>query len=150
MPSGDIRPRSRFGSSDAITTRLSDRYFDGQATLWAVDRVGDDTGSLVSFDVASVGLTVARSFFVRAHDGAVRGGHGHRRGSQLLICVSGEVEVRMRRTRQEASVVLSSVEQGLLIRPGIWSKQIFRGVDPVLNVLSDVPYDPDDYFDDMP
>jgi hypothetical protein len=143
-------PRPRADVADALGTRIVEKMFDGLVSVWEVDTFEDCTGGLASFDLQAIGIMPVRSFFVRAVDGAVRGCHGHKRSTQFLIAASGNIKVELRCKGQAGAVHLLNARLGLLIRPYVWSRQLFAGEDPILNVLSDTPYDPDEYFDETP
>lgn len=119
---------------------------DGRARVIALDRHVDERGSLVPFDFAALPLTPCRAFVVDgAAPGTARGGHAHRRGSQLLVRLSGTVVVELRFGGETASVELSSTDRGLLIGPQVWALQTYHGPDSRLLVFADRPYDPSSY-----
>jgi dTDP-4-dehydrorhamnose 3,5-epimerase-like enzyme len=91
---------------------------------------------------------ISRVFIVRAPDGAVRGQHAHRECSQFLICPSGVVEVLCDDGEQTKSFVLDHPNVGLLIPPGIWSRQTYKGTHVSLTVLCDRRYEASDYIRD--
>jgi dTDP-4-dehydrorhamnose 3,5-epimerase-like enzyme len=113
-----------------------------------VARHADARGLLAAIDLAGAGFPTRRAFVVSAPPGSERGGHGHLRGRQLLVCASGEVAVEMRWTGGASEVVLRPGEPGLLIEPGVWARQSYRGAHPVLVVFCDTDFDPEDYVDD--
>jgi len=98
-----------------------------------------ETGSLLPFDIKRV-------FTVISKVGNIRGNHAHKKCSQLLVCVSGEIEVITDNGNQEVAYKLSDMSQGLLIPPGIWASQKYLEQNSVLMVLCDALYDADDYI----
>jgi dTDP-4-dehydrorhamnose 3,5-epimerase-like enzyme len=98
-----------------------------------------ETGSLLPFDIKRV-------FTVISKVGIIRGNHAHKKCSQLLVCVSGEIEVITDNGNQEVAYKLSDMSQGLLIPPGIWASQKYLEQNSVLMVLCDALYDAGDYI----
>jgi UDP-2-acetamido-3-amino-2,3-dideoxy-glucuronate N-acetyltransferase len=76
----------------------------------------------------------------------LRGEHAHRRCEQLLICVSGSVNVLCDDGEHRQEFVLDSPEIGLAIGPMVWGTQYRYTKDAVLMVLASLPYDADDYI----
>lgn len=122
----------------------------GRVRRVPVTRHADARGLLSAIDLAAAGLPVRRAFVVSAPAGSVRGGHGHARGRQVLLCASGEVMVELRWPGGAAEVVLRPGEPGLVIEPGVWASQSYRGESPVLVVFCDTDFDPEDYVAEHP
>jgi dTDP-4-dehydrorhamnose 3,5-epimerase-like enzyme len=76
----------------------------------------------------------------------MRGGHAHRVCTQLLICVSGEVEVSVDDGQRSSNYLLDDPRTGLLIGPLLWSQQIYLHAESTLLVLADEPYDEREYI----
>ncbi len=110
----------------------------------------DARGSLWPIEFADLPLTPVRVYFVHAADGgAERGGHGHTLGKQLLICLSGAVQVDTALSDERQSIELSEPGDAVLIEAPVWSRQIYKGSDAKLLVLADTPYDPNTYIRDV-
>ena len=84
-----------------------------------------------------------RVFIVNGKNGEVRGGHAHKKCTQILICISGEVIVDI---NKKEKVVLSIPSEGLIIPPLIWSSQRYVTNKSMLMVLCDYKYDEKDYI----
>jgi dTDP-4-dehydrorhamnose 3,5-epimerase-like enzyme len=123
---------------------------EGRARRVPVARHADARGLLSAIDLAGAGVPVRRAFVVSAPANSVRGGHGHASGRQVLLCAGGEVEVELRWPGGGSEVVLRPGEPGLLIEPGVWARQRYRGESPVLVVFCDTDFDPDDYVAECP
>ena len=95
---------------------------------------------------ADVPFAIARSFVVRAKTNIQRGAHAHMVCSQLLICLSGAVDVTLKDGRADTIERLSHPSEGLLIPPGIWAEQAYLEVNSILLVLCDHDYDAEDYI----
>ena len=76
----------------------------------------------------------------------LRGEHAHRQCEQLLVCVSGSVNVLCDDGERRQEFVLDSPEIGLHIGAMVWGTQYRYTNDAVLMVLASLPYDPDDYI----
>jgi len=109
----------------------------------------EDNGDLVVMEgMSNVPFQIARVFVVRAPDGAIRGEHAHRTCTQFLTCPREVIEVECYDGLQKASFTLSHPNTGLLVPPGIWSRQTYKGKGAALTVLCDRYYEADDYIRD--
>ena len=100
-----------------------------------------ETGEKVPFDIK-------RIFTVTAKKNEIRGNHSHKICQQLLVCVSGEIEVACDDGLNQRIYRLSEMSKGLLIPAGIWASQKYIHADSVLMVLCDQSYDQCDYIFD--
>lgn len=123
---------------------------DGGARLIGFASCSDSRGRLTPVQFPIAGLVPARFFVVEGAPGAVRGGHGHRTGRQLLWAVAGEVTVDLCTHTCADSVTLRPGGPTLLVEPGTWAAQTYGAAGGVLLVLCDTPYDRADYFPDRP
>ncbi len=100
-------------------------------------------------EFSAYGFRAVRAFTVAAPSGCVRGGHGHVAGRQILVRLSGEIEVEVRRRRVAAGGSASTpTSRAALIEPWVWARQTYLGDSPAMLVLCDTPYHPDDYLPD--
>jgi hypothetical protein len=106
------------------------------------------SGTLTPFDLGAVPIAVVRAFHVTAPAGAIRGEHAHIMGSQLLLRLSGEIEVELSYKGAAATVLLHAENNALLISSPVWSRQLYRGPGASLLVFCDTPYDPSTYVHD--
>jgi dTDP-4-dehydrorhamnose 3,5-epimerase-like enzyme len=136
------------GESSAGARDRDAVWFGGRARALTVDTHVDERGWLAALDFDVLGFDVARAFVVGSGHGISRGGHGHRRGRQLLTLVSGRVRVDMRWRRATGSVELSGDHRSLLLEPGVWARQTYLDESACLVVFCDTPYDPEDYVPD--
>ncbi len=141
--------------SEAVTTVPDLRESEPDDTFWAeraregrLPVFSDVRGSLTDLELDGLGFRVAHAFVVRAPDGAERGGHGHRRTRQAFLAVHGEVRVELRAGGRHREVVLREPEHVLVIAPGVWARQVYRGPSSSLLVFADRPHDHRDYFTD--
>jgi hypothetical protein len=112
-------------------------FCDGKVYRVPTPVFEDARGSLATLDFARYGFQPTRAFLVTAPPGSVRGGHGHRSGRQLLMRLSGEIEVE--------DLELNATHSALVIESPVWSRQFYLGINPLMVVFCDTPYDPDDY-----
>ena len=106
----------------------------------------EERGRLLELDFDALPFTVRRVFMITdVPAGTKRGGHRHRSGAQLLVCVSGRIEVELRRGATRTTVTLTADADGLCIPAGIWSAQRYLEEGSALVVLASEPFDPANY-----
>ncbi len=126
-------------------------WFDGRARLLTFTCHSDRRGVLLPIDLDQLPFPVRRIFTVAdVPSGTVRGGHGHRRGWQLLLCVQGQIRVRMRCLAEQVELVLEGSGPGLLIGANIWVEQTYLDEHAVLLVACSEAFDPDSYYANEP
>jgi hypothetical protein len=119
---------------------------DGKVKLYRFAAMTDERGSLFPVDFSQMAFSPVRAFLVEAPPGTARGGHAHATGQQLLLCVSGCIEIGLSLNNQEETLVLNSPESGVLIAAPVWSRQTYCTQDSRLMVFCDTPYDPSSYI----
>jgi hypothetical protein len=80
--------------------------------------------------------------------GAARGEHAHRTCREVLVSVSGEVEVMVDTGTERAQVRLSQPGVGLYLPAMTWRVLINHTPGAVLAVFASEPYDPAEYVRD--
>ena len=108
----------------------------------------ESNGLLVVPSELETDFGLQRVFFVRGDAGDIRGQHAHRQCSQLLVCVTGSVEVLASNGATERRHRLDDPTIGLLVPPMIWCEQVYESKGSVLLVLCDREYDEADYIRD--
>ena len=78
-----------------------------------------------------------------------RGGHGHKKLIQFLVCLQGTCEVYVNDGKEEKSILLDSPSKGLVLPPQYWHEMIFSQ-GAILLALGSMPHDPDDYWYEKP
>lgn len=119
--------------------RVSVLHFEG---------ITDERGELVPVDFGELDFTPVRSFVVTAPGGTLRGGHAHRHGTQLLVRVSGVIQIDLALDGEQHRIELTEAQNALLVRAPVWFSQTYLGQSPAMIVFSDQPYDPDSYITD--
>ena len=110
----------------------------------------DHNGVLTVLDnIDLIPFKVARFFTVSAEKKAIRGQHAHKECSQLLISVSGSIEVICDDGYKKSKYLLDASNLGLLIPPGVWAQETYLKENTILMALCDLPYDADDYIFDI-
>ena len=71
-------------------------FFGGLAVSIDLPVLEDARGTLCPLEFPINGFLPVRAFLVSAVSGAIRGGHGHYKARQLLMHVSGVIEVELR------------------------------------------------------
>ena len=122
--------------------------FGGKVTEILTAMQSDPRGTLTAVQFASHNFHAVRAFVVTAPRGAVRGGHSHRSGRQLMMRLSGEIDIELRYQEQVERVSLTASDRALLVEPEVWSLQRYGGDNPSLLVFCDTEYDPEDYVFD--
>ena len=80
--------------------------------------------------------------------GESRGGHAHKKLSQLIIAASGSFRVTLDDGNVKRSFLLNRPYQGLYIVPGIWRELDDFSSGSVCLVLASMPYEVEDYIRD--
>jgi dTDP-4-dehydrorhamnose 3,5-epimerase-like enzyme len=126
---------------------LGDEGFcDNRVKRLATINFDDERGLLCPIDFTDHGFSVVRAFTISGTLGAVRGGHAHRLGRQILMLVSGLIEIEIRWKERLERLQLDPLNRVLLIEPLVWSRQIYRGDHSSMVVFCDTAYDPSDYI----
>lgn len=100
-------------------------------------------------DPTGIDFPIRRVFAVSGVPaGATRGGHAHRFCTQVVLCLSGRVDIAIDDGRDTTTLVLDSSAQGLYIPPGLWNTLVFEGPGTIISVFCDYPYDVADYIRD--
>lgn len=121
-------------------------FFGGRARLIRIPVHADERGRLVPFGFDQMPFVPGRSFAVAGVPaGAVRGGHAHSSGMQLLYCLQGRIEYLLRYGHEEVSGILEPGAAGLLVGAGVWCRQTYLLEGTVLLAFASEPYDPSSY-----
>ncbi|OEK00237.1 hypothetical protein BFP97_01345 [Roseivirga sp. 4D4] len=116
--------------------------------LYTFTQISDSRGDL-SFleELKDVPFEVKRVYWLNdVPEQQVRGGHAHKTGEQVIICLQGTVEVVLEsQTNERLSYTLSQPNTGLYIPPLWWGKMLFKGKAMLLGLASD-EFSEDDYI----
>jgi dTDP-4-dehydrorhamnose 3,5-epimerase-like enzyme len=107
----------------------------------------DPNGNLCVYECGrQVPFDIRRVFTVTAVSGDMRGDHAHKQCTQLMVCVSGRIQVFCDDGLTVTQHQLDSMNIGLLVPPGIWAKEKYLTDGAVLMVLCNQNYKEDDYI----
>ena len=125
-----------------------DVFCAGKVIRIPTEAYQDDRGCLIPIEFGSYDFTAVRAFLVTAKPGSVRGGHAHANCRQILMLISGEIEIQARYGDTTERLTLNPTHRAVLIEPPVWSQQTYRGEQPAMIVFCDKQYDVDDYICD--
>ena len=109
----------------------------------------DSNGTLSVYECGKqVPFDIQRVFTVSARKNDVRGNHAHKKCTQLLVCLSGQILVSCDDGSVITQYLLDNMSMGLLVPPGIWASEEYLDNAAVLMVLCDRGYEADDYIRD--
>ena len=77
-----------------------------------------------------------------------RGKHSHYKTKQVLICLSGKIDVIVDDGTHRKKYRLSKPNQALYIPEMIWDEQVYESEESVLLVLANTKYNINDYIED--
>lgn len=111
----------------------------------------DENGSLVIGEAGKqIPFPINRFFAItNVKAGDVRGRHAHKKLNQVLICLSGSVEVRLNDGLNSWSETLDKPGSALHVPPMTWAEQTYADPRTVLMVLCDDEYKESDYLRDF-
>ena len=101
-----------------------------------------ENSQLVPFDIKRV------FYIYDVPGGEERGGHSHKQLQQVIVAISGAFDVFLDEGINQRSITLNRPYQGLLVAPGIWSKQQNFSSGSVCLVLASDHYNENDYVRD--
>ena len=101
-----------------------------------------NNGGLVPFDIKRV------FYIYDVPGGEERGGHSHKSLQQVIVAISGAFDVLLDDGVNQRNVTLNRPYHGLLVAPGVWSKEHNFSSGSVCLVLASDHYDEDDYIRD--
>lgn len=108
---------------------------------------GDDEGVLIPLESEkNIPFEIKRVYYIHTvKAGAVRGKHAHYQLAQILIAISGCVEVTCESKGEKHTYILDSRDKGLLIEGMVWHTMQKFSSDAILLVLANDFYNEDDY-----
>lgn len=123
-------------------------FFGGRVAEIPATLRCDPRGMLTAIQFGNYDFLAVRAFVVTAPPGAIRGGHAHRLGRQVMMQLSGEIDIEVRYREQVGRLSLNESNRAVLIESGVWAQQTYQGENPSLLVFCDSEYDPEDYIED--
>lgn len=111
----------------------------------------DERGGLsVLQSKRDIPFEILRVFYTYGTNAGVeRGSHAHKTCWQLLVCVSGSMQIETTDTLTKKTFELNSPSRGLLIPPLIWSTQFGYSESAVCLVLASEFFSEEEYLRDF-
>jgi|SRR5210317_2095598 len=108
----------------------------------------DSRGCLTPINIGDLPFEAKRIFYVSGvPKGEVRGKHAHKTNQQILICISGSIEVSLDDGTKIDNYTLNE-NDGIFVDQLIWDEQKYlTGNDILLSICSN-EYDESDYIRD--
>ena len=112
------------------------------------DIKGDDRGSLIAIEnLKDIPFEIERVYYIfGTKTDVARGFHAHKKLKQLLICVSGSVNIKCEYQDKIEMHSLKSPSQGLYIEGLVWREMFDFSPNAVLVVLASDFYSESDYI----
>lgn len=105
-------------------------------------------GKLITYDefIKKNKFKVKNIFIIYGKKNAVRGCHAHKKSTQILLCVNGQIKIKCYYKKKSRVYMLEKFKSGLLLPPLVWSEFKFLKSNSQLLVVSDYPYDEKEYI----
>lgn len=114
-----------------------------------INVISDNRGNLFPIELRDLPFIPKRIFIINnVPKGTVRGNHSHFETIQILICISGKIEVTLHDGFTEQKNIISEGEY-ILVENLIWDSQKFLSDNSVLLVICSTQYTIDDYIFDF-
>lgn len=112
------------------------------------DIKGDERGSLIALEKGyNLPFDIRRFYYIfDTKESVTRGCHAHKKLKQVLIAVSGSVDIFCEYGGKKEKYVLCRPDQGLLIEGFVWREMKNFSRNAVLAVLADDYYNEADYI----
>ncbi len=109
-----------------------------------------ELGHLIPIEAKKdVPFEIKRIYYITGVPGHVtRGFHSHRKLEQVLLCVNGNVKIRLKTPTEDNIILLDNPSQGLYIGHMVWREMFDFSPGAVLLVLASDYYTEDDYIRD--
>lgn len=110
--------------------------------------LGDERGSLISLEAnRNVPFDIKRVYYIfGTKEGVSRGYHAHKALRQIVICLSGQCDVRLDNGLESELVRLDSPHRGILVEGMVWREMHDFSSGCVLMVLASDVYEESDYI----
>ncbi|GAB4028414.1 sugar 3,4-ketoisomerase [Spirosoma gilvum] len=115
------------------------------AKLYELKTFTSGNGNLTVFEAIIPGV-IQRVFYIYEAGHGARAGHRHINAWNALICLNGSCRVYCNNGHEETTFELSSPRQCLVLMPEDWHIMDEFSSDAILLVVSNQPYDKDDYI----
>lgn len=110
-----------------------------------VQRVADERGLMTIVSHRMLPFQAERVFSISSKN-TIRGNHAHKDCTQVIVCLSGLLDVSVDDGLTREKYTLTSSSGGLIIPSGIWAHQEYGPVETMINVFCDQEYRESDYI----
>lgn len=94
-------------------------------------------------------ININRIFYIyNVPKNSKRGAHAYKNTKQVLICISGSINISCFDGKNKTEYELNSPDQALYMSPNIWRETYNHSSNAVVLVLSSLEYDENDYIRD--
>jgi len=107
----------------------------------------DQRGSLTVLE-KELPFQPKRIYYIYNCNSESRGGHRHKKTTQVLICVAGQCDIYWTNGKAEETVTLDLPNKGLIVYPEDWHTMSGFSPNAILLVMASELFDPDDYVDE--
>lgn len=114
-----------------------------------IDLIENNTGngSLIAINNSSIPFDIKRIFYIYDTNEQIRGNHGHKECSQLIICLKGILYITTEYKFKTKTYILNNNKQGLLLNPNEWIS-FMPSTDAIVLVLCSHEYDKTEYINE--
>lgn len=122
-----------------------------QTGLMKFKKFVDDKGCLSAIEGGvDIPFNIQRIYYItNVKNGAERGFHSHKKLHQVLICLNGDVKIRVYNGDKYEMIHLTKPDEGLYLGPMVWREMCEFSEQCVLMVLASEHYDENDYVRDF-
>ena len=107
----------------------------------------DERGSLTPVDLTLINQKIGNFFWIsNVTEGATRAGHGHKKSHQLLMVMSGKVDLEIVEPTQDRHLTTLSTASWAYIPPGHTITLKNFSSQTLIGVFASEQYDPGDVF----
>tara|TARA_B100001996_G_scaffold192848_1_gene147632 strand:- start:582 stop:959 length:378 start_codon:yes stop_codon:yes gene_type:complete len=104
-------------------------------------------GSLSVLEYQDLKFQPKRMYYISGvPKGEIRGGHGHKKDEQYLICIKGKLEITTIDSNNNKTTSMIKEGEMYYIDKMIWGEQKYITGNEIILVLCSTNYDPDDYI----
>lgn len=109
-----------------------------------------ELGTLSFFEAErDIPFQIKRIYYIYGvPNGGQRGGHAHKKLSQILFCPYGSITIKLDDGSEKCDIILDHPNKGLIVEHNIWRDMIWNQADSVLCVAASEYYDEKDYIRD--
>lgn len=114
------------------------------------NNIVSNNGNLCAIEAGlDIPFDIKRVYYITSVPKSVtRGFHSHRRLEQVLLCLNGEVKIKIKTPFLQEVIILDKPHEGLYIGHMVWREMFDFSPGAVLMVLASEHYSEEDYLRD--